>query len=78
MHRNKHAHDKYDVKILIWSSTNKYKQRQQLLQSNPYFSTVRWKTRPPNNKYVVNQKLEHVDDISPDDFLVKSEWLLTK
>jgi hypothetical protein len=26
--------------------------------------TVCLKTRPPNNKYVVNQKLNHFDDIS--------------
>ena len=29
-------------------------------------------------KYVVNQKLEHVDDISFREFLVESEWLFTK
>ena len=36
-----------------------------------FLERPRWKTRPPkDNKYVVNQKLQHVDDISFREFLV--------
>jgi hypothetical protein len=37
-----------------------------------FLENPRWKTRPPkDNKYVVNQKLEHADDISFREFLHK-------
>jgi hypothetical protein len=34
-------------------------------------------TTTKHSKYVVNQKLEHVEDISFRDFLVESEWCFT-
>ena len=34
-------------------------------------------TSTKHNKYVVNQKFEHVEDKSSENFLVESEWYST-